>query len=696
MLYCFQTRNTLIRPSVPDKEGSVTSVPYQQLTENTRLAIRAIPICIPSHSHIAGPTLIRNEYREALRHNDNLHFPMGTAYLEYGVPGVAALARQTLASCESDRQRGLLSGIAAACDEIAAWFARYVPALDRQIASAETTSEKSRLSIMRENMAALSAGRPQTFPQAVQLMYLMWRLHCAEANGSIGRLDMHLLPFYQADVEQGRLTDEEALFWICQLWERINECGSGDTLIQLMLGGQDEQGQDVSNPLSLLMLRATRLIRKTEPHINLRVHKNTPSELLEEAYRVQLMGHGQATFYNDDVIISSLVKHGVPREYACRYANNGCTEIVYDGLSAIDFNHIDAVAAFELALNNGTLTPKKARPVPYFHKDHTPSLYQPDVILGFESGNTDQAETFADFYEMFLRQYRHQLTAKLELMKARYLEHRNMECSLITNGSFVSVLESGYDLLGGGLPMTDYMTFLGSIPTVADCLAGVKHAVYEQKLVDMPTLKKALAANFQGYEALRSALLAAPKFGNDIDEVDLLAADIMEKACGWADDYSRTSGLRIWAATVGWRFVEEAYGVGATPDGRLYGDPISEHYCATPGKATHGPTALLHSITKAPLHLACGVAAAHVSLPASVSANEEAGLMTLRTLNTVARQRGIFMLNIAIYDVDSLKKAQCRPEDYQDLIVRVWGFSARFVDLSREMQDHVISRILKS
>jgi len=669
---------------------------YRTVMTDSVAVIRNLPVEIPKTGILAGFVDYQGQGVDRARAYDNRHYPLGTAYLTRGVTGVAEAAEEKLSKCTDERSRALYEGIGAVYREIAAYFERHVRTIDEMLCAVEAEAEKARLTYIRENMAALAVGRPKSFSQAVQLVYMMWRLRCLRIYecACIGRLDMQLYSFYRDDVEKGILSEAEALDVICQLWERINECGSGDTLINVMLGGQDVEGNDETNDLSVLMLRASGAVRKSEPHINVRFHRNTRRDFMEEAYRLQLLGHGQATVYNDEVIIPSLIRSGIPAEIAYRYANDGCTEIVFDGLSGIEFNHIDVVAAFELALNNGTLTPKNAKPVPYFHRDHGKNFYRPDVVEGYESGDTDHLNSFDEFYQIFLRQYRYQVEYKLEKLRMLHEEMKEWDSSLIMNGTFDSVLESGKDLAGGGLPVDNLMTFMGSIPTAADCLAAVRRVVFENKKTDIPTLKRALAADFEGFASLRALLLNAPKFGNDEDEVDLIAADIARHACQWTEEFSEKHGVRIAAALIGWRFLEEAYGVGATPDGRKYGDPIAEHYCATPGRAVHGPTALINSITKADLGRACGVAATHISLPASVSADAGEGMHLLETLTSTAIQRGISMLNTAIYNVEMLKKAQISPEEYPDLIVRVWGFSARFIDLSREMQDHVIRRVL--
>lgn len=140
--------------------------------------------------------------------------------------------------------------------------------------------------------------------------------------------------------------------------------------------------------------------------------------------------------------------------------------------------------------------------------------------------------------------------------------------------------------------------------------------------------------------------------------------------------------------------MEEAYGCAASPDGRRYGEPIAEHYCATPGRAKNGVTALLASIAKAPLSRALGIAPVHLSLPRNFAPDTKMGVTILDAIYRAAVEKGLPEYNVAVYDGELLRRAQENPEAHQDLIVRVWGFSAKFIDLSREMQDHVISRIM--
>lgn len=668
---------------------------YKIITENTLQILADLPVTVPVEGSLAGCT---GEYRvpeQPMFLGDNYHYPMGTAYLKFGVMGVARRAADSAKNMSDDRNRALLEGIAKVYEAVAAWFARYADAV------AAEAGEDARLNRIAANLRSLAEGAPVHFHEALQLTYLMWKIRCLNKPGAdIGRLDVHLRSFFEADIASGYTTEAEVLDQLVDLWELLNKNDSGDTLINVMVGGRNLDGSDAGSRLSVLMLEATKRCKKSEPHINVRVHPGLRPDIYRAMLEVQLMGQGQATVYNDEVIIPSLVEFGIPEELACCYTNDGCTEIMLDGYSGIDFAHVDAVATFELAFNNGDWARRTYRkPVSYFHKDGAVNFYTPDCAPGFTSGKVENCRTFAEFYEMFLKQYRFQVRRNCAALK-RIEDDRQIGAytSVFLNGTYDYILESGQDILRGGFPFAAYMMFAGSIPTVADCLMAVKNLVFDRKLYTVAQVKEAIRVNFEGYEVMRRQMAACPKFGNDIDEVDELAADIANHFCDWLKDYREETGFAIMPALLGWRFLEEAHGVAATPDGRHYADPIAEHYCATPGKAACGPTALVSSIAKAKeaIYKAVGVCAVHVTLPRNLGNSDEESLTVLDGLVSAAISGGLNQMNIAIYDAKLLREAQQDPENHQDVIVRVWGYSARFVDLCKEMQDHVISRVAGS
>jgi len=261
-------------------------------------------------------------------------------------------------------------------------------------------------------------------------------------------------------------------------------------------------------------------------------------------------------------------------------------------------------------------------------------------------------------------------------------------------GTFPVTLAKGIDPFRGGFTVPCYMVFSGSIPTVADCLMAVKKLVFEEKHCTPTQMLEALQDNFEGHETLRQRCLAAPKFGNDDDRVDLIAADIARRFCGHVVSHRTLTGKPLWPALYNYLFNDHAKTLGATPDGRKWRDPIAEHYSPTPGRASNGPTSVICSAAKGPLAEACGSSVFNISLSRSMMDSSEQGRLILRGLLDGALKQGVAVMNIAIYDIKQMREAQRHPEKHEDMIVRVWGFCARFVDLSCDMQEHIIQRVL--
>ncbi len=656
------------------------------------------PLFLPKTGVIAGPvTFCRREadsaYPEAARswEHDNLHFSMNVeTLLRLGFTGVRDTARHNAALHEGEEAAYL--NVIADCHGAAIDFVgRHAQEAER-LSTQAPGAQQERLLCIAETCSHLTQRAPQTFLEAVQLFWFAWNVR---GHGTIGRLDQYLNPYYLSDIQGRRISKEEAFCITRELWEGFGRPGRGDTLQNVVLGGQHRDGSDATNELSFLMLDAELAVRSGEPHTSVRVHSGTPSEFLEKVAAVQALGHGQGTLYNDDLLIPSLVAKGVPLASARNYANDGCTELTIDGESRISFTQLEAVKCLEIALFDGE---ENTRPGTaqgqYILRAETQRDLHTGLELGFKSGDLTKMETFDEFYDAFLLQDFHQLELAMDRL-SRDIRRETQEgvTSPFLAGTFPECLATGVDGFRGALPVPCHIVFAGSLPTVADGLAAVKNVVFLDHLCKPADLLDALRVNWEGHEALRQSCLAAPKFGNDDDFVDEIAADIARRFCGRVVDYPTPTGKPFWPALYNFLFNDETKVVGATPDGRRWNEPMSEHYSPTPGRARKGPTALVRSAVKGPLGDACGLSVFHISLSRSIVPNDKRGIALLSQLNSTALRLGAAVMNVAIYDVDALRAAQAAPELYQDLIVRVWGFSARFVDLSDDMQNHIIARV---
>ncbi len=620
---------------------------------------------------------------------DNLHFPMNVpTLLRLGFAGIEAQATANAAQCQGEAANYLQA--VARCHRAAREFClAHAAEADRQAAA----KPDIRLQRIAACCRALGQGAPQTFHQAVQLFWFAW---CMRGHGTIGRLDQHLWPYYRAQRDAGTIGPHEAFELLCELWRAFNRPGRGDTLRNLMLGGQDADGNDATNDLTFLMMDAALAVGDTEPHLNVRLHHRAPPPLLDKLTAVQLLGHGQGTIYNDEMIIPSLVAAGVPLPQARNYANDGCSEVIIDGESGIDLGMVEAVKSLELMLFNGQPNTLPGEPFgKYWQRTETGRKLNSSCEVGFQSGDFTRMTSFEEVYEAFLRQYLHQVDRHLNNMCGgmNWLRE-NAVCSPFVAGTFGPVLSTGVDLYRGGWTVPCWVFFGGSIPTVADALAAIREVVFEQRFCTPAQLLAALAADFVGHEPLRQRLLAAPKFGNNLDEVDQLAADIALRMCRRVKAHPTPTGKPIWPALFNHTYNDEAKIVGATPDGRRWKDPICEHYSPTPGRARRGPTAVIRSATKAPLGEACGTSIFNISLSRNMFPRNEHSQQLLRHLIRGALHLEAAVMNVAIYDVAALRDAKLHPEKHADLLVRVWGYSARFVDLSDDQQDHIIARTI--
>ena len=674
------------------QQAAECAVDFEQLIANTSPQI-------PETGILAGPAFLdRTGLQEKLGKDyimlgsDNHHFAMNVeTLLQLGFAGIERTARTNADMLLGEEASYLLA--IARCYRAVINFVSIHADMAEARASEGDEVEQKRLNIIADNCRSLTVDAPKTFARTVHLFWFAWNIR---GHGTIGRLDQYLYPFYRRDIDHENLTRQEALEILQELWEGLNRTGGGDTLMNLMVGGRDHEGNDETNEISYLMVEASLAVRKSEPHLSARIHAGTPKTFSDKLAELQLLGHGQGTIYNDEALIPSLVSVGVPLESACNYANDGCTEVTIDGESGISFWPIEALKSLELTLFNGeeNALPGEAMGT-YVTRNQHPRRLQTGLELGYQTGDFADMTSFEQVYDAYIKQYMYQLDRLLKGMCDQIArQQQDGVSSPFLSGTFPECLETGQDLFRGGFTIPCYMVFGGSIPTVADGLAAVRKVVFEDHVCTPAELLDALRADFEGYERLRQSCLAAPKFGNDDDYVDEIAADIARHFCTKVKQHPTPNGKPIWPALYNHLFNDTAKIVGATPDGRHWLSPVSEHYSPTPGRAKLGPTAVIRSAAKGPLAEACGSSIFHVSLTRSMAPVNDEGKALVQWLVQTAVDLDVAVMNIAIYDVETLKKARIHPEQYGDLIVRVWGFSARFIDLCDDMQDHVIQRAI--
>ncbi len=689
------------------------------ISKDTQNLIASYRITVSEDEWIAGPSRLYDKHHvcdkeeefRILGHDANLgedycHSPTNTFFLHAGIGEIIRRAEITACSSKTELQRAYAQSIADVYTCISDFILKHAK-LARRL-SKENPDKSEHYNRIARNCEFVSHEAPKTMEQAIQLYYFIWfirfslspyhRVEVGRWTCPLGRIDQQLYPYYKNDIKSKVLNRESARDLISQMWDKIVSVSEGDTLCNVMLGGCDENGKDQTNELSMLMLETIISRQRGEPHINVRIHKNSPSEFVNKALTLIGQGQGQGTIYFDDIQIPSLVNYGIPLKTAANYCNDGCEEVVFDGESNIVFFEIDSPKVIELTMFNGQENPYIVKEKDWSRWDRNLPLRHNEttLTLGYKSGDVQQAKSFEEVYEAFLKQFSFQIDQGLKILDERYTTYANEGyASPVLGGTNAVCVDEGCDPILDAVSVPVYQLHSGSIPMLADCLTAIKTVVFEAGYCTMKELCDAMAMNFDGYENLRQRLLRAPKFGNGIEIADSFASELSRLFCQQVKDYQPPFKGHYLPGLYSILFEDMSKLTKATPDGRKWGDPVSVHYSPVPGRATEGPTAMIRSVGTT--NLAAGAAASpvYLTLPRSLIPENSEGYLQLHWIVQAAEKYGIPIFSIAINDVKVLRDAQKHPELHEDVIVRVWGFNARFVDLTPSMQEHVILRTLE-
>lgn len=504
----------------------------------------------------------------------------------------------------------------------------------------------------------LSENPPRTFQEAVQLVYgfhTMMQIDDRYAM-SFGRLDQYLYPHYLAD---GR-PEERALRILEHFFAKIT---ADEDVQNIAVGGvRPKDGSDATNELSFLILEACKRIGRPGGNVTARINRNTPPEFVEKCAEVIRTGIGYPSVVNDEVMVPALVDLGIPADDARDYCFVGCIETAIPGKSApwadSRFNLLKCV---DLALHNG---------------DHS---------------------TWDAFYDAYLDQMRTELRAHVEQMDAiKAPTHASASefTSPLMSALTADCVEQGLDLNDGGARYSANHGVAGmGIGVTADALTAVKRFVYDERRFTLDDLRRMLDVNFEGMERERRLLLTgAPKYGNDITEVDDIAVRATRDFGTELMKYRTPQGGWYWglmAANV--NNIGAGQELGASPDGRLAHQPVSDAASPTFGRDISGITATIRSISKLPYGLCHGGNVVNMKLhPSAIEG--EAGLKALAALIRTCFRLGGEELQFNTVDGRVLRDAMDHPENYGDLVVRVSGFSAHFAALQRVVQEDILAR----
>lgn len=514
-----------------------------------------------------------------------------------------------------------------------------------------------------------------SFAEAVQALWFAHIINTWEDNinaNSIGRLDQILFPYYSADIEKGDLTREQAFELICCLWLKLYR---DYDVQQSAVGGTNPDGTSAVNELSYMMLDATEQLNFIRC-LSVRYSASTPRNFIRRA--LEVVGHvqkGVPFFFNDEVMIPALKSKGISHDDACDYTQIGCVETVIPGKSnphAVT-GEVNLLKAVEYVLANGH------------------SMAHPEFAPGLPTGGLEAIATYEDFYAAVLTQIRRLLD--LSCGKVRRLRDLSVKTaprpykSLLTEGC----VESGRDFNDAGAKYDYYQIMLCGIPNLADSLAVIRKYVYEDKTYTLGELKAILETNYPD-EAVRAEFInKVPKYGNDDDSVDSIAADVTLYSCRVLDELSEKYALSFHAQpfTYLW-MIDHGNHSAASPDGRRAGEPIAYSCSAMQGRDFNGLTAIFNSISKLPSDRAPGTTSAIVEADPKLFCDENIDILT--DIFIAASKNGLCNVQFNITDAETLIDAQKHPERHNNLAVRVSGFSQKFNLLSPELQNHIIGR----
>ena len=585
------------------------------------------------------------------------HYPPGHAtIIAKGLSGIRDEARARLEGEAHEDRRDFLTGVEIAYDAACRFTERHARQAE---ALAQEEPDRGRAAELREAAAtcdALAAGPPTTFRQGLQLVQLVRALG---GRGCIGRFDQWLYPLLRVDLETGVLTRDQAQELLECLFIKMNHFGGGDvgayndSLRNIALAGQKADGSDACNELTYMCLQASGRLMLPEPKLNVRFCARTPRRLMRACCEVLARGANTLSIFNDEVVLPSLARLGIPDGDARDYCNDGCSEIIIGGKGTIRFQVHRALPALN------------------------------ELVLEAEDG---RHATF----EAVMAEYRRRAFEFIPPDRGgpRPVTHPFFAASIEDCLAEASPAAARYAING---------TILAQVGNAADGLAAIKKQIYDEGSLTWPELARAMRDNYEGHEPLRQMLRnGSAKYGNDDDEVDGIVRDIAESFC--EETHARAANPPGPGAKRAPGFM--SFGIHgqadtpASPDGRRQGEPVANSFSPSVGMDRSGPTAAFRSVAKVDLTKASHGSVLDIALHASLVRGDGHMDTFVALMEAYLAMPTPATLQLNVIDHDTLLRAQKDPEapEFRTLVVRVWGFSAVFVELPEGLQEHVVAR----
>ncbi len=584
-----------------------------------------------------------------------------------------------------------LKAMAIAAEALISYGKRHAEKAREMAAEEKDADRKKELLIIAEVCSRVPENAPQNLHEALQYYWFVHLGVTTELNTwdsyNPGRLDQHLYPFYRKGLDSGELTEEKARELLQAFWIKFNnqpappkvgvtaqESATYTDFCLINLGGVKEDGSDAVNEMTYLLLDIIEEMRLLQPSSMVQVSKKNPDRLVRRAAEIIKTGFGQPSIFNTDAIIQELLRQGKDLIDARNGGASGCVETgAFGKESYILTGYFNLPKVLEITLHNG-IDPRSGK------------------RIGLETGDPRTFLTFKQLYEAFEIQLSHFINIKI---KGNLIIERLWAENL--PAPFLSILvddcvASGKDYNDGGARYnSSYIQGVGT-GTITDSLTALKYHIYELQDVTIDEMMDALKNDFKGYEALRERLLSGtPKYGNDDDQADDQARRVFESFFGMIDGRPNTKGghfrINLLPTTVHVYFGSV---IGALPEGRRSGLPLSEGISPVQGADRHGPTAVIKSAAKLD-HLRTGGTLLNQKFTPQIL-EDDAGLNKLVSLIRSYFRMDGHHVQFNVVRAETLRKAQKKPEEYRHLIVRVAGYSDYFVDLSPSLQEEIICR----
>jgi len=597
-------------------------------------------------------------------------------WLQLGPSGIKAWAERKLEGAKDD-QALFYRSVLIVMEGASAFMRRYAA-----LAARKGMDEVARI------CAKLAEHPAESFHEALQSLWFLFVILQMESNASSfspGRMDRFLWPYYANDA----ISRDEALELIECLWLKFNQIVymrnthsakyfAGFPIgFNIAVGGVDDEGKDFCNALSFLMLQAQKDLGLSQPNLSVRLHPGINDALLKESVRVVARGSGMPQYFGDGAVIPALESLGVTAADARNYAVVGCVELTTQGncLGWSDAAMFNMNKVLELTLNGGKclLTGRQLAP---------------------DYGDLTCYDSFEALEEAFRRHLDDYIGRMVEACAVVERAHQELLPSPFLSAVIRDCMEKGTDVTAGGAHYNFSGIQMIQVANLADSLEAIRCLVYQQKRIDRAELLAALRANFEGHEKLRAMLLnRAPKYGNDVDSVDMLGvkwARYFREKLGAYTNY-RGGPYHTGMYTVS-AHVPMGENLGASPDGRRAGEPLADGGMSPVyGRDVAGPTAVLKSVSKLDSCLTSNGGLLNMKFLPSFF-ETEAGVEKFANFLRSFADLNIPHVQFNVVNREDLLRAQQEPEKYQSLTVRVAGYTAYFVELARKLQDEIIAR----